>query len=367
MSEDVVIDARWLRTGIGRYTLSLLHGLKEHLEDISISCITQSSDAGLVAQFCDRVLTCDAGIYGAREQLALPWLARRASAFYAPHYNIPILFRRRLLVTIHDLNHLLDATYRSTLKSRLYARPLLKTAVRQADVIVTPSLYTKAKLTEHLRVDPWRIRVVPCCVAPCFQQRDKKYARAHVAQRIGILRPYLLFVGNCAPNKNVPLLLASVARLRDKRRDAPLLVIVGDDCRWQPQMREHARELGLLDSVAWVGKVIDDLLANLYSGALMTIMPSFEEGFGLPVVESMACGTPVVCSQAASLPEVAGDAALFFSPPSCEQLTDAIEQVIDSTVTQQRLISAGLTQATQYSQRKFGHGQALAIRELTFG
>ena len=101
-------------------------------------------------------------------------------------------------------------------------------------------------------------------------------------------------------------------------------------------MQRYAQALGLGDGVAWVGKVDDKLLADLYASAVMTAMPSFEEGFGLPVVESMACGTPVVCfSQAASLPEVAGDAALFFSPHDCEQLVDVMQQVIDSTHTQQ--------------------------------
>jgi glycosyltransferase involved in cell wall biosynthesis len=360
----VVIDARWLRTGIGRYTLSLLRGLRGHVRNVSLTCITQPKHVGLVSTFCDRVLTCGADIYGIREQLALPWLAREASALYVPHYNIPVMWKRPLLVTIHDLNHLLDATYRRTWKSRLYARPLLNIAVRNADVIITPSEYTRTKLSEHLGVKPSRITVIPCCVASCFQSKDKKQVRSSVAQNLGITRPYVLFVGNCAPNKNVRLLLESLARLRSRRKDAPLLVVAGSDCKWQPQMRDYALSLGLQEDVAWLGRLSDWLLAKVYSAALMTIMPSFEEGFGLPVIESMACGTPVVCSQAASLPEVAGDAALFFSPYSCEQLTDTIEHLMDSTGCQERLITSGLTRSSQFSQQRFSESQALAIREL---
>jgi glycosyltransferase involved in cell wall biosynthesis len=364
LTGSVAIDARWLRTGIGRYTLSLLHGLRDHLRNITLTCIAQPQDVDLVSAFCDRVLTSDADIYGIREQLSLPWLARTASALYAPHYNIPVMWRGALLVTIHDLNHLLDETYRGTWKSRLYARPLLNIAVRKADVIVTPSEYTKTKLNQHLGVEPSRISVIPCCVASCFQRREKKEARSHVAQKLGITRPYLLFVGNCAPNKNVPLLLESVARLRDRRADTPLLVVAGSDSKWQPQIRGYARDLGLGDHVAWLGKLSDELLAELYSAALMTIMPSFEEGFGLPVIESMASGTPVICSQAASLPEVAGDAALYFSPHSCEQLTHTIERVMDSTGTGERLIAAGLARVPLFSPEKFAQRQASAIRKL---
>jgi glycosyltransferase involved in cell wall biosynthesis len=359
-----VIDARWLRTGIGRYTLALLHGLREHLGNLLITCITQPRHVDLVSPFCDRVIPCNANIYGITEQLALPWLARDTPALYAPHYNIPVMWGRQLLVTIHDLNHLLDATYRGSWKSRLYARPLLEIAVRKADVIITPSEYTKSMLSEHLHVEPSKISVIPCCVAAYFQRKEKTKARSYVARKLGITRPFLLFVGNCAPNKNVPLLLESLATLQSRRDDAPLLVVAGNDCRWQPKMRDQANRLGLHDNVVWLGQLSDELLAEVYSAALMTIMPSFEEGFGLPVIESMACGTPVVCSQAASLPEVAGDAALFFSPYSREQLTDAIEHMMDSTGTQERLITSGLARSSQFSQQRFSRSQASAIREL---
>jgi glycosyltransferase involved in cell wall biosynthesis len=364
VSEGVVIDARWLRTGIGRYTLSLLHGLRESLKNVPLTCITQPRYVDLVSDLCERVVTCDANIYGVKEQLALPWLARAASALYAPHYNIPLMWRRKLLVTIHDLNHLLDATYRGSLKSRLYAKPFLSIAARNADVVITPSEYTKAMISEHLHTEPARISVIPGCVASCFRRMDKNKARLGVAGRFGITRPYLLFVGSCAPNKNVPLLLESVARLRGRRKDAPLLVLAGNDDKGKLRMQDYGRKLGLQDHIVWLERINDGLLAELYSAALMTVVPSFEEGFGLPVIESMACGTPVVCSQAASLPEVAGDAALFFSPHSCEQLITNIEQLMDSAATQETLIAAGLARSSLFSRQRFGERQAAAVRKF---
>jgi glycosyltransferase involved in cell wall biosynthesis len=364
LSDGLVIDARWLRTGIGRYTLSLLHGLRPHLENVCVTCITQPQHVDLISGLCHRLILCEANIYGLKEQFALPWLARDASALYVPHYNIPIVWRRSLLVTIHDLNHLLDTTYRGSWKSSLYARPLLRAAATNADVIITPSEYTKAMLSEHLNVEPRRVSVIPGCVAPCFERKEKQEARSNVARKLGITRPYLLFVGNCAPNKNVSLLLDSMARLRSRRADAPLLVLTGNACQWKPQVQAHGRSLDLQDQVVWLEKINDILLAELYAGALMTIVPSFEEGFGLPVIESMACGTPVLCSQAASLPEVGGDAALYFSPHSCEQLTERIESLMDSTAAQETLIAAGLARSSLFSQQKFGERQAAAIRGL---
>lgn len=364
MRQDIVIDARWLRTGIGRYTLSLLQGLRPHLKNVQLTCITQPQYVDLVSGLCSRLILCDANIYGLKEQFALPWLARDASALYVPHYNIPLMWRRRLLVTIHDLNHLLDTTYRGSWKSNLYARPFLRVAAKNADVIITPSEYTKAMLSEHLNVEPGRVSVIPGCVASCFERKEKQEARTNVAGKLGIARPYLLFVGNCAPNKNVPLLLDSMAQLRSRRADAPLLVLAGNACQWKPQVQAYGRSLGLQDQIVWLEKISDALLAELYAAALMTIVPSFEEGFGLPVIESMACGTPVLSSQAASLPEAGGDAALYFSPHSCEQLTEQIEGLMDSTATQEMLIAAGRARSALFSQQRFGERQAAAIQAL---
>ncbi len=364
MSQGIVIDARWLKTGIGRYTLSLLKGLRPHLENVCLTCITQPQYVDLVSGLCQRLILCDATIYGLKEQFALPWLARDSSALYVPHYNIPVAWRRRLLVTIHDLNHLLDTTYRASWKSCLYARPLLRVAASNADVIITPSEYTKSMLSEHLKVEPGKISVIPGCVSSCFHRKEKQGARFTVAQELGITRPYLLFVGNCAPNKNVPLLLDSMAQLRSRRADAPLLVLAGNACQWKAQVQAHGRSLGLRDQIVWLERIPDVLLAELYAAAQMTVVPSFQEGFGLPVIESMACGTPVLCSQAASLPEVGGDAALYFSPHSCDQLTEKIERLMDSTATQETLIAAGLERSSLFSQQRFGERQAEVIQGL---
>src|ERR1700761_7207108 len=184
LNAELAIDARWLRTGIGRYTYSLLSGLRDRLPEVRLSCIAQSRDVSSVSPFVDHVTACDTGIYTAREQLTLPWVARKAQALYVPHYNIPVLWRERLLVTIHDLNHLLDKAYKNTWRSRLYARPLLRTAVQKADVMVTPSEYTKSRVCEELGADCRRIRVIPGSVASCFIESDKTEARATIASTL---------------------------------------------------------------------------------------------------------------------------------------------------------------------------------------
>lgn len=360
----MVLDARWLKTGIGRYTLSLLKGLRDKHLNIDVTCITQPQHAELVSCFCDRVIVSRPDIYTIQEQLVLPWIARQATAFYAPHYNVPIMWRHKLLVTIHDLNHLLDATYRNSWRSRLYAKPLLKIAVKTANVIVVPSNYTKTMLNRYLDVSSDRITVIPCPVSQEFYPKDKIQSRSNIERDYGIKQPYLLFVGSMVPNKNVPLLLSAFSRLRHLRRDAPILVVVGGSGNRKREMQIYANTLGLQDAVVWLEDLSNASLSELYSAALMTIMPSLEEGFGLPVIESMACGTPVICSEAASLPEVAGDASFFFSPHSLEHLTETIVRLMDSTDEQKRLIASGLSRSRMYSQENFVLRQASAIREL---
>jgi len=364
MSDELVIDARWLKTGIGRYTFALVKGLKASLSGIKITCISQSQNADTLSHYCDEIIISNIDIYSFREQLILPWIARRRAIFYAPHYNIPLLWRGKLIATIHDLNHILDATYRNALKSRLYAKPMLKATVDKADVIVTPSNYTKRMLQEHLHADSSRVTVIPCPVSDVFCAYEKKESRQLIASLYNIGSPYILFVGNLAPNKNVPLLLDSISRLRRSRRDVPILVIVGGGGKRKQRLQAYAGELGLHNAVVWLEEISNHALARLYSAAEMTVMPSLEEGFGLPVAESMACGTPVICSNAASLPEVAAGAAISFDPYSPENLTEAIATLLDSADMRQKAIASGLRRAKDFSLDQFAKQQTLAINKL---
>src|SRR5581483_10552202 len=124
-SARLLIDARWLRTGIGTYTSNLLHGLARVDRSFQLEAIAQRPDLEEVAKDCDAWRELNVPIYSIREQVAIPFLARGASLLHVPHYNVPLLYRGPMVVTIHDLTHLLDATARSSWRSQLYARPML--------------------------------------------------------------------------------------------------------------------------------------------------------------------------------------------------------------------------------------------------
>jgi len=361
---SILLDARWLRSGIGRYTLSLLRKLKEHLSDTELWCITNETDREMILPYCDRVLVSRSGIYSLAEQISLPSIARGSSIFHSPHYNFPLLWQERLIVTIHDLNHLLDDRYRRSWKSRLYARPMLLAAAKKADHIFTVSEYSKNAIVEHLGCAPDKITVTGCSVAPVFRPLSEGEITAQLCRYLNRERPYCLYVGDLRPNKNLPALLRALALLRQKRKDYPSLVIAGGDQPGWRQIVPLIEKLGLEKDIRWLPSMTDQTLAALYSGAQVTILPSFHEGFGLPVVESMSCGTPVICANATSLPEVADGAALLFNPESPEDLAEKIEMVSDSKKLQLQLSVSGLRRAAFFTEDRQASLHAAVYRSI---
>ena len=348
-AHEVVIDARWLRTGIGRYILTLLQELKQNLPDTLLTCITMPVHADTIAPHCDRVIEMNCGIYSVMEQARLPLIVRGASVFCAPHYNVPVFRTGPLVVTIHDLTHVLFAGYRKTLRARLYAEPMLRLACARAARIVTPSHYSRRMLLARLQADPEKIVVIPCAVNEIFRPQVKSEAAEQVRTRYGISTPYILFVGSTAPHKNLITLLTGYQHLSAKHRDVPALVLVLPQGSSGIRTDVNLLSLMTMPGVHCLHAIPDRSLASLYSAALMTVVPSFEEGFGLPVIESMACGTPVTCSRAASLPEIAGEDAIYFAPGSADAMISAIEQLLYSEELQQRLAVGGLKRAAMFS------------------
>jgi len=361
---EVVFDARWLRTGIGRYTLTLLSDLRNHLAGLSLTCIAQAADTERLAPLCDRVVSFQSSIYTLSEQIVLPRIARNAAVFCAPHYNLPILRTAPTIVTIHDLTHLVFPQYAHTLRARLYAFPMLKAACARAARIAVPSGYTKQALIEHLGADPEKIAVIPCAIDPVFHPLEKSHAAQIVKMIYGIAEPFLLCVTSTAPHKNLATLLEAHRSLRAKRAGIPRLVLVLPDS--QPRIRPGSELLSLIQdpAVHCLHGVTDYGLSALYSASLMTILPSFEEGFGYPVVESMACGTPVVCSSSASLPEVAGGCAELFSPTSSHELEDAIWHLLDSPTLRCDLAAKGLKRDVAFSTSPAASEYSTLVRSI---
>jgi len=351
MRRDITIDARMLESsGIGTYLRNLLENLAtiENEYAFKVICHGRQLLHGLPPDRFRFVLA-KSPIYTLSEQWEIARLARHAPVLHSPHYNAPLLYRGHLVVTIHDLTHLTDPTFKRTLAARFYARPMFNLVARRADRIIANSEFTKQQIVEHLGISPSKVIVAYLGVNDHFCPHDRKQAVPRVSTLLGLNRPYILFVGNLKPHKNVKTLIHAFAQICVHSDLDHGLVILGDDRKWKSDLVRECEKLEIPDRVSFVPQVSYEHLPWVYGAAEVLVMPSLLEGFGLPVLEAMACGTPVVCSRVASLPEVAGDAAEYFDPSSVDDLASTMERVLRSSQLQETMRLKGLERAKLFS------------------
>jgi len=375
----VAIDARWIFreiSGIGRYTQELLQALAE---------VDPETDYRLL--FCDpevrdRVMGLDAiraaprmraetipwGLFSPLGQLRLPgWLRRqRIDLFHSTNYMIPLAAfpprrpgRVRCAVTLHDLIPLVfpDHAPRSK-KARLFPlyRWLMREGGRRADLILTVSESSRRDILEHLAIpaaEAGKVTVTPEGVSPGYQAGPEPAPGQT-----------FLYVGRFDPYKNVPLLVEAFARVRAREPGARLRLIGPPDPRY-PEARDTARRLGLGDEVVtWQGYVDHEELVRAYRDARALVLPSTYEGFGLTVLEAMACGTPVICSNVSSLPEVAGDAACLIDPRDPVALAEAMLELLRNPAEAARLRAAGLERVRAFTWQRTAEATAAAYRQV---
>jgi len=265
------------------------------------------------------------------------------------------LFTR--VVTIHDAAAFRYPEGYPWLNNALHRRYVPAT-LPNVDLVLTDSEASRADLTRFLRIPGDRLRVVPLGVDDTF--RPVADAR-RVAARYGLSRPYILSVGARQARKNLPRLVGAFAQLHSSL-PAYQLAIVGPRL-WTAGDVDGQRSPGLEDAVVSPGYVPDHDLPSLYAGASLFVFPSLFEGFGLPVLEAMACGTPVVCSNASSLPEVAGDAAMLVDPYDVQRLAQAMERVLGDGQLAAELRRRGAARAAQFTWERTSRLALAAYRD----
>jgi glycosyltransferase involved in cell wall biosynthesis len=254
------------------------------------------------------------------------------------------------VVTLHDLAFLLYPETHTPASRRYYAAA--GESARRAERVIAVSQRTASDAVRLLGVDPSRMRVVHEAAAPAFGPRPREEL-AQVARRLRLDalvddgKPYVLFVGTLEPRKNVTLLLEAFARVR-RHVDAQLVIVGARGWLDAPIFEAHAR-LGVADAAHLVGWLDERDLAVLYSHAGVLALPSLYEGFGLPLLEGMACGAPVVASNAGPLPEVAGDAAVLLAPRDADVWADALLGVLTNARRAADLRARGFRRAASFS------------------
>jgi glycosyltransferase involved in cell wall biosynthesis len=294
----------------------------------------------------------DVPIYTFLEQLLIARASRHCDLLHVPHFNAPLLHQGPLVVSIMDVIHLTSPAYRRNLSTFFYARPMLNAVARKADHIVTVSNFSKNQIIQKLGIPGSRITVIPCGVGKEFTADSSPSESREVVQALGLQLPFILYVGNLKPHKNIETLLRAFALLRKRERLRHSLLLIADDPRRKSTIVNECLNLGIGDYTIFASRVSQSLLPFIYATADLLVMPSTLEGFGLPVLEAMACGTPVVASSAASLPEVGGNAALYFDPLSASELAVQIARVLQSHELRVSLRNLGIQRAKQFSWEK---------------
>ena len=350
------IDARKLTDfGIGSYIRNLLEAIARSPESLPyrfrVYAHSRDRDAvpAMPAHF--EIVTEDSPGYSVAELTRFAWrlMRDRLDLFHATHYVIPPLARARAVVTIHDIIHVLYPEYLPNRAALLYARVMIGRALRRADRIITVSYNSKRDLVDYFGIAPARIDVVYNGVARRFHANVSRAERERVATKYGLPRPYLLFLGGEKPHKNVRNVLRGFAEARRERALPHALVLAGPMPKNRSRVEALIAALDLSSRVFRPGIVPEEDLPGLFAGADAVLYPTLYEGFGLPVVEAMACGVPVLTSSTSALQEIAGGYAALVDPMDVDAIARGISDLATNPTRRAELIELGKRRAADFS------------------
>jgi glycosyltransferase involved in cell wall biosynthesis len=350
----IAIDARKLRDfGIGTYIRNILIELSrlDRATDYVVLCRPDDLDSGDVLGQNFRMVPETAPPYSVAEQFRIPLALMREGAhlLHEPHYVLPPLVRCRSVVTIHDCIHLMFPQYLPGPLAHVYAKASMWSATRKANRILTVSEASKRDILRFFEVPPEKVVVIHNAIDERFLAPADPERMALVRQRYQLDHPFVLYVGNIKPHKNLVRLIEAFARVRQQSPGPLTLLIIGDEISKLPVLRRAVHNHKLHKHVRFLGFLPDDMLAALYRLASVFVFPSLYEGFGLPPLEAMASGTPVVTSNVSSLAEVAGDAAMLVDPYDVGAIADGIRRVLTEPALAARLRERGLRRAREFS------------------
>lgn len=343
--------------GLGSYTRSLTHGLAaiDPQGDYTLFFSPTLPTAPLAGSERMRrvvVPTRNAVVrYFATFPLAL---ARERIDVIHVQYAAPPLCPARIVVTIHDLIHERYPEFYPHDMVVKY-RAIVPLTVRNAAVVLTISEYSKRDIMHRYCVPSEKVVVAPRTASPAFIRIHDQARLEAVRERYGTGEQFILSVGNIERRKNLKTLIAAYVRLRQANVTSARLVLVGSRGWLHDDVFAVARASGYADELVFTEVVPEEDLVALYNAADLFVYPSLFEGFGLPPLEAMACGTPVVCSNTSSLPEVVGNAALMVDPLDVEGLAGEMSRVLRDATLRARLSAQGLERATLFSWEREAH------------
>ena len=328
------------RSGIGRYATQLLTSLSNLEDPPAIELLGDAQDAAVFdVGGAGQTYTCINGLPRSPvpnilwHQLSLPRICKKNGydVLFLPAANrrIPVWAPCPTVGVVHDLSALhVEDKYGAARVT--YITKVLPLLIRRLSRVITLSESSKRDIVGAAGVPESRVTVIPLAAEPAiFSPRDPKEAQRRIQQAYGLERPFILYVSRIEhPGKNHAGLIRAFGALRSSEHMSHQLVFAGPDWSRADKVHALARQSPWSDDIKFIGWVPTEDLSLLYSAADLTVFPSLYEGFGLPILEAMACGAPVACSNTSSMPEVAGDAALLFDPHDTDSIANAMRILV---------------------------------------
>ncbi len=375
------------KRGFGRFTRELLQALLE-IDDRNEYLFFIDSETTDVDDIPDRVekvtartefSQVKAAAAGGRRSILDIWamsrevLKHKVDIFFFPavYSYFPIFNRTKVLLTLHDViaDHHPEMIFPNA-KSKYLWKLKQRVAIGQADLIATVSENSKKEIVEYFRLPESRLRIISEAARPIFKVLPKNNGFVSTLDRYGLDygEKFLLYVGGISPHKNLGRLIDAFMQIDDPTETLKL-VLVGDykdDPFFSayPQLRAQVTNLRLSGKVMFTGFVSDEDLAYLYNAATLLVFPSLEEGFGLPAIEAMACGTPVAASRTGSLPEILGPVGRFFDPLSVPDMSRVIREVLLDERLRQKMRSDGLKRSESFQWKQAAEDTLAIFEEL---
>lgn len=362
MKKNLVIDCRFWsskHTGLGRYTKSLLTAIYDlKPKDINFKLLVSLANQTSIQQMFPgfSVIGTSVQHYSLEEQLKLPQLIKSLDPHLVHflHFNVPVFFKGRFMVTIHDLiKH--HSTGLGTTTRYPWVYPIkrfgyqltVKHAAKNSLAVLTPSLWVKKDLTHFYKLNSDKIIVTPEAADSFFLKPIDKTANPPLKN------PYLIYIGNAYPHKNLIQLVKAMLIFRQNHSsNIKLVIVTGRDIFYQ-RLRHQISDLKAQSLVKLTDFSTDEQLKNLFYHSLAFVTPSLLEGFGLPGLEAMASGTLVLSSNKASLPEVYGRSAIYFDPHSLKDVVNKIEKVVNlDPLKRKKMIAKARLHAQRFSWNK---------------
>jgi glycosyltransferase involved in cell wall biosynthesis len=357
----IAIDARFYRKstgGIGRYTRALLLELSkiDHNNQYTIFLTPNDKlEYNIKAKnFIPQIV--DIKHYSVAEQTKFLKILNRGDfdLVHFTNFNHPILYKKKFIATIHDLTLMLYPGGKHSLAKKIGFKLVISKAVKKAVKIISVSEATKKDLINVFKADTKKIKVIYEGIDESYKMKKQELRtkNENILKKYNITKPYLLFISQWRPHKGIVQLVESFEILKKKFKISHQLVIVGKSIPGFPEISYTIHHTPYTKDIVTPGFVAEEDLPILYQNADVFVFPSHYEGFGLPPLEAMACGTSVAASNVSCIPEILGSAAIYFDPYSPEKIAEAIYKILHSLSLKKTLIGRGLAQAEKYSWTK---------------